>query len=126
MHGFSLLELLAAVAIIAILATATMPLYRKHTQHLRYLDGQTKLLAVMDFEHRYYARTLAYTDDFGKLGLTGATATLSDRGHYRLSATACENDLSFCVKLTATPTRDTDATLTLNSQGHRAPDEAWR
>ena len=126
-RGFSLLELLAAVAIVAILAAAATPLYRKHSQHLRSLDGKTKLLEVMGLEHRHYARTFTYTDDFAELGLTGDGSEIaSDRAHYRLSAAACENDLAACVKLTAAPARDDDTTLTLNSRGHRTPPEAWR
>ena len=80
----------------------------------------------MDLEHRHYARARAYTDDFRELGLDGETGAASDRGHYRLSAAACEDDLGVCVKLTATPARDTDAVLTLDSQGHRTPPDAWR
>ncbi len=123
-RGFSLLELLVVIAIIATLVATATPLYRKHAQHLRELDGQTKLLEVMDLEHRYYARELTYTDDLEALGLD-EDAT-SERTHYRLSAAACEDGLGACVRLTATPVRDTDTVMTLDSQGQRAPPETWR
>ncbi len=124
-RGFSLIELLVALAVVATLVAAATPLYRKHAQHLRVLDGQTKLLEVIDLEHRHYARALAYTDDFEALGLSGETAAASGRAHYQLSAAACEDNLGACVRLIATPVRDTDATLTLDSQGRRTPPEAW-
>ena len=125
-RGFSLLELLAAIVIVATLAAAATPLYRKHAQQLRYLDGQTRLLEVMDLEHRYHAQTLTYTDDFKRLGLDGEDAHLSAHGHYRVSAAACEDDPELCVELTASPTRNTDAVLTLDSLGRRTPADIWR
>lgn len=125
-RGFSLIELMVTVAVVAALVAAATPLYRKHAQHLRHLDGRAKLLEVMDLEHRYYARELRYADEFEELGLDGESASSSARGHYRLSAAACEADLGVCVRLTATPERDTDAVLTLDSRGRRTPPEVWR
>ena len=125
-RGFSLLELLAVIVIVATLAATATPLYRKHAQQLRHLDGQTRLLEVMDLEHRYYAQTLIYTDNFEQLGLGEENANLSAHGHYRISATACEDDLSLCVKLTASPTRNADAVLTLDARGRRTPPDIWR
>ena len=125
-RGFSLIELMVAVAVVATLVAAATPLYRKHAQHLRHLDGRAKLLEVMDLEHRYYARELVYTGELEELGLDGEGAATSARGHYRLSVAACEADLGVCVRLTATPERDTDAVLTLDSRGRRTPGEIWR
>ncbi len=125
-RGFSLIELLAVVIIVATLATVATPLYRKHAQQLRYLDGQTRLLELMGLEHRYYAEALAYTDNFEQLGLDGETANLSAHGHYRISAAACEDNLNLCVTLTASPTRHANAVMTLDSRGRRAPADVWR
>ncbi len=126
-RGFSLVELLAALAIVATLIAAATPLYHKHAQQLRLLDGQTKLLEAMDLEHRYYAYSFTYTDNFELLGLhTENGEVVSDRTHYRLSAAACKNDLGACVRLTATPRRNSDTTLTLDSRGRRTPPDTWR
>ena len=117
---------MVVVAIFAVLVAAATPVYQKHTRHLRQLDGQARLLEIMDLEHRHFARALTYTDDFTELGLDDEDAATSARGHYRLAATACEGNLADCVRLTATPTRDDDTVLTLDSQGRRTPAEAWR
>lgn len=124
-RGFSLIELMVTVAVVAALIAVATPLYRKHAQQLRHLDGRAKLLEVMDLQHRYYARGLVYTDRLEELGLDDEGAA-SARGHYRLSAAACETDLGVCVRLTATPARDADAVLTLDSRGRRTPAEVWR
>ena len=113
------------VVIIAALATAATPLYQKHAQRLRVLDGQAKLLEAMDLEHRYHARELIYTDDLEALGLDGEHV-LSGRAHYQVSAIPCKDDISACVKLTASPSRENDPTLTLDSRGRRTPAGAWR
>ena len=130
-HGFSLIELMVVVAIIAVLMSAATPLYRQHTQHLRQLDGQTKLLEIMDLQHRYYARALEYTTDLRELGLPDADDEQSARAHYRISAAVCGDvgggtDIRACVKLTATPASDVDATLTLDSYARRTPADAWQ
>lgn len=125
-RGFSLIELMVAVVIFAVLVAAATPVYQKHTRHLRQLDGQTRLLEIMDLEHRHFARALTYSDDFGELGLAGEDAAISARGHYRLSAAACDGDIAECVRLTATPARSDDAALTLDSRGRRTPVGVWR
>lgn len=123
--GFSLLELLAAIVIVTTLLAVATPLYRKHAQQVRYLDGQTRLLELMDLEHRHYAQTSAYVDDFEELGPGGGEIITSAQGHYRVSASACEENLNRCVKLTASPANPADATLTLDSQGRRTPRTLW-
>lgn len=123
--GFSLLELLAAIVIVTTLLTMATPLYRKHAQQIRYLDGQTRLLELMDLEHRHYAQTSVYIDDFRELGLSSGESVSSARGHYRISAAACKGNLAKCVKLTASPANPVDSTLTLDSQGRRTPAGAW-
>lgn len=131
-RGFSLSELLVAMAIVAILAAVALPVYHQHSQKIIRLDGKSKLLEVMAAQQDFFAQHLRYTERLGEdLSFPDAGGwTLSDRGHYRIQAAACEGEsLNACILLRASPAQldNDDATaLTLDSRGGRAPPDAWQ
>lgn len=131
-RGFSLSELLVAMAIVAILAAVALPVYHQHSQKIIRLDGKSKLLEVMAAQQDFFARHLRYTERLGEdLSFPDAGGgTRSDRGHYRIWAEACEGEsLNACILLRASPTRpdrDYAAALTLDSRGRRTPPDAWQ
>lgn len=130
-HGFSLLELLIALVIIAVVVSLAIPSYKHYVQKVHRLDGQNKLVEIMQLQHRYFSRHLSYTVQLTDgLGLASDPVTghvMSSRKLYRISAAVCNGSLSACIKLTATPTEQaSDHTiLTLDSLGQRTPAEVW-
>ena len=125
--GFSLLELMAVVAIIAILVNLALPLYQKQSNKVRLLDGKNKLMEVMHLEQLFFARHLHYSDklkdDLNLPVVDGVV--LSDQGFYLLSAKPCESGLDECVQLVATPVDTSQISLSLDSLGRRSPLEIW-
>ena len=130
-HGFSLLELLITLVIIAVVVSLAIPSYQRYVQKAHRLDGQNKLVEVMQLQHRYFSRHLSYTVQLSDgLGLAIDPAVghvTSSRKLYRISAAVCNGSLSTCIRLTATPTdHASDHTvLTLDSSGQRTPAEVW-
>ncbi|EED35040.1 methylation site containing protein [Luminiphilus syltensis NOR5-1B] len=59
--GFSLIELLIAVAIVGILAAVAIPSYRAQIQESRRSAGQTALLEAAQLAERQFTTTNAYT-----------------------------------------------------------------
>ena len=61
-RGFSLLELLVAMMIIAVLGTLGFSQYRKHSAQARYLKAQDDLKIVAEGLDQYYLKNGSYPD----------------------------------------------------------------
>lgn len=58
--GFTLIELMITVAIVAILASIAYPSYQDHVRQSRRADAQTALLELAQFMERYYTANGRY------------------------------------------------------------------
>ncbi len=122
-RGFTLLELLVVVAILALLVGGAVPSYMAHRQEMQRAEVRNRLLDLMRLEQNYYLLRLTYTTDLS--GEIDAAHLLSGTD-YAITAAACDDDIAQCVRLSAVPS-DADArTLTLDSNGAYAPAELWR
>lgn len=125
-NGFTLIEIMIAVAIVAIIAAVALPSYQEQIRKSRRSDAKIGLekAAALQEQHRFTNNT--YSGDVNDIGGTGGTL-ISPEGHYTIatsvvsSSTGCSTD-GFCFLLTATATgvqaSDTDcATFTLTNTG---------
>ncbi|MDN5849562.1 MAG: type IV pilin protein [Nitrococcus sp.] len=138
-RGFSLIELMITVAVLAIIAAIAYPSYINQVTKSHRSTGQSKLLEIMQAQERYFTTNNTYTDDLTDLGYGSAGAVPADGGWYTVAAAACSKTIPInqCVLLTATPqnsqaTNDTTCgNLTLNSRGQKGEtgtgsvDECW-
>jgi type IV pilus assembly protein PilE len=123
-RGFTLIELMITVVIIAILASVAYPSYNRYVVKTRRTEGRNLLAEIRAEQERYYSQRNTYTTDLSALGLTvTGGGVLSENGHYSVSAAACSGStIASCVMLTAAPqgvqaTNDTQCgSLTLNSR----------
>jgi type IV pilus assembly protein PilE len=79
--GFSLLELLIALAIVAILATITVPSLSGLVAQARRSDAMAALVRVQLAQQRWRARNPSYSEDLAVLGWSSPE---SPDGYYRL------------------------------------------
>lgn len=93
--GMSLLELMIAVAIVAILASIAIPSYSAYVRRSQRSDATSALLRLAAAQEKFYLQNNTYTNDESLLG--GAS---SEHGWYTLEVTAADAT-SFSV--TATP-----------------------
>jgi len=94
-QGFTLIELMIAVAIVGILATIAYASYATQIQHSRRSDALTSVGALSSSLERCYAQAYAYT------GCTNAAAgvTASQNGYYSIATTVAATTYT----VTATP-----------------------
>ncbi|MBC6429262.1 MAG: type IV pilin protein, partial [Cellvibrionales bacterium] len=115
--AFTLIELMIALAILAILTAVAIPAYQGFTTESRRSEGMAALLDTMARQERHYNNNFppTYTADLTALGYATSPAT-TEKGHYEITAAACNTDIALCVQLTATPqgNQATDGPLTLN------------
>ena len=117
--GFSLVELMVVVAIIAIIAGIGIPQYNQQVTSAKRSDGMQMLTRIMASQERYFSNEISYTTDLTDLGFASSANLESTEGNYKITATACAGGIQQCVLLTAVPQGGQlkDGNLTLNSRG---------
>lgn len=124
-RGFTLVELMITVAIIAIIMAIAYPTYTRQVMKAHRGTGKSKLLEIMQAQERYFTTNDSYTADLTDLGYGAASAVPSEGGWYNVAAAACGGStINQCVVLTATPqnSQSDDTTcgnLTLTSRGQK-------
>ena len=93
--GFTLIELMIAVAIVGILATIAYSSYSSQIQHSRRSDALTSLGSISSSLERCYASTYTYTG----CGNAAAGVTASQNGYYSVATTVAAT----AYTVTATP-----------------------
>ena len=125
LRGFTLIELMIAVAVMAILTAIAMPSYRQYVTRGSREAVQSQLIELAAVQDKIFLNSNAYTANVGtaytgsSTGGLGVTNSVSRDTRYRLSVTV--SGASFV--LTATPVAGTtqagDGNLTINSEGQR-------
>lgn len=114
--GFSLIELMVAVAIAAIIAVVAIPSYQSHVVKGSRAAAQAFMLDVENREKQYLLDARSYTNSLTTLGVT---TPVDVSKYYTVTISVVATPPSFII--TATPIAGTrqadDGTLTLNSSG---------
>jgi len=126
--GFTLIELMITVVVLAILTMIAVPIYEHPIEESRRTDARTALLELAEREERYYATNNAYTSNpadlgYGSPGAPVAWPVTIGSGYYTIEATVPDPNLaapSYLLTATAigTQTSDTDCQIfTVDSTG---------
>ena len=86
-QGFTLIEIMIAVAIIAIISGFAYPSYVKHVQRAKRVDAQTAVLEAAQRQEAYYIRNNSYAKDLTQLEYNAT----SSEGLYNLAMSAAPN-----------------------------------
>jgi type IV pilus assembly protein PilE len=99
--GFTLVELMIVVTIVAILAAVGVPMYQTQVQHSRRTDAKTALLDLASREEKYLTLNNSYTSTATKLGYSALPTTVGS-GYYTVyvcpgSATTTSSTTAQCI-----------------------------
>ena len=134
MSGFTLIELMITVLIVAILAAVAYPAYTEQIRKAKRAEGKAALLRAAQLQERAYTSSTsnvsAYSSDLAPLFGLGAGATVRSgevptEGNYELTVAGIPaGDFTQAILLTATPRSGTFddpicGVLTLDSSGNR-------
>lgn len=130
--GFTLVELLIVVSIVAILVVIAYPSYQSHIEKTRYADAKVKLLEIMQQQRKYFTDNNTYTSDLiNDLGYSNAGdgKVSTDSDFYLIQAESCGEGvpLAQCIQLKAIANfGDGTETLTYNTRNEKTgPAYAW-
>lgn len=128
LSGFTLIELMVAIAVIATLITALVPSYQAFAKKARRSDALIALEQAAARQEQHYFLTHRYTDELDNLGGDN-DLLLSPQGYYQLVALADARTFT----LIATPVEggvqstDTDClSIRLSYTGTKEPVVCWR
>ena len=128
--GFTLIEVVVVVAIVAILTMIAYPSFMQSVRKSKRTDEHTAMTRASANLERFFGTNNSYTTDAGQLGLMmeGGTA-YSDNGHYVMTIGAGASGIGSSYVINANAKAgdmqedDTGCTaLTLDSAGRRTPD----
>lgn len=114
--GFSLIELMIVLVIVAILLAIAVPSYRKYVVRANRIDAQRTLVDLAGRQERYYYSANAYTSSLSTLGSSSTAA-----GANFTVSVASASTTAFVVQATAAGTQATSdkqcQTLKLSNTG---------
>jgi type IV pilus assembly protein PilE len=129
--GFTLIEVMIAVLVVAILSAIAFPSYQDQVRKSKRAEGKAALLRAAQLEERFYTTNQIYADELSTLffGVPGTVVRSGEddptKGNYILTVAAAPvaaGGLQQGYTLTATPTGFADpdcGVLTLSSTGVR-------
>lgn len=126
--GFSLIELMIAVAIVGILAAVAYPSYTSFVISSNRSEGQRELLRLANLQEEIFIDRRSYTTVMTALGMT-ADPHITEFGNYSIDATIANGGTTFLLTATAQGTQTSDTgctTLTVNEAGQKLPAICWR
>jgi type IV pilus assembly protein PilE len=140
-HGFSLIELLIILAIIAVLASFTYPSYLKQVQKSQRIEAKAALYIVAQQQEEYFLQHSSYAADLSTLRSTIQSSALTQDNselRYQLSISAkhpddCNADKTNpCIGYTVTATAQHNSTsesicntMNLDYLGTETPLSCW-
>lgn len=139
-QGFSLIELMIVVAIVAILAAVAVPSYQSFVQEGRRAEGVALALDIASRQERYFTQSANYTDKAENLGYAASRRNgnnpLSENGYYEAvitgTAAGASNAISTYSISTEPSVADAECgNLILDNIGRRTSEhgdaaECWR
>lgn len=140
-NGFTLVEVMITVAIIAILATLALPSYERYISKSNRVDATTEIMKLAAAQEKYYLQNNRYADEALLAAyINGGTTLETQSGYYGVAVSAVDYKEDFVLTLTPpsgtrqfikdTPCRDiimdhTGQRTSKNAAGTDSTDECW-
>ena len=126
-RGFTLVELMIVIAIIAILATIGFPMYQDYVKKVRRTDATSVLTEAAQFMERFYTANHRYHQDRAGTAVAIPADLLKSPKEasvkfYNLSISAVDAN-SYTLLATPTGKQTGDGILTLTNTGARGWDQ---
>jgi type IV pilus assembly protein PilE len=125
--GFTLIELMITVVIIAILAAVAIPNYRQYVIRGNRSAAQAQMMDIANREQQFLLMNRGYA---GKPTLEANGYELPEEVSEKYDWDVAENNAatppSFLITLTPKGAQAGDVVLTLDSAGNKSPPEKWK
>lgn len=124
-RGYTLLELMIVVGIIAIITAFAVPAYGRYSFRARRVEARELLMRVAAAQERFYTNFNRYAADPISAASSLGIGTMSEHGYYRIQTANGPTGDNQSYLLTAIPqgaqATDQCGNMTINSNGAKAP-----
>lgn len=126
-RGFTLLELMITVLIVAILAAIAYPSYQSYLVRAYRSEAYTALNQWANLQEQFFLDQRSYAGDMTRLGAT-ENPLITDAGHYSVQATVTSTGFTLTARALGSQLAldSACAALTLSSDGVKTPEGCWR
>lgn len=131
-RGFSLIEVLVAVLVVAVLAAVALPSYQQSIRRSSREAAQAQLLELAGLQEKIFLNANAFSSDISSAyngnasGGLGATTGRTADGRYTLSVSVSGASYTLTARPVSGTTQAGDGNLSIDSTGKRTwGDKAW-
>ena len=124
--GFTLIELMIAVAIVAILAAIALPNYSSYVVRAKRSAAQSQMMDIANREQQFLLADRSYADQT-KLASSGYSlpTDVSANYGYSIAVDNAATPPTFVITFTPTGGQSSDGTISLSSEGVKTPASKW-
>lgn len=125
-HGFTLIELMIAVAIVGILAAIAYPSYLDQVRKSKRSDARSLVLQTANRQERYFTTHYEYAGSMKDLGYKNATVETENKAYSVTASASGTNKENFTITATAINDQDNDdcRTMSINQIGEKTANNA--
>ncbi|MBA2674040.1 type IV pilin protein [Ramlibacter sp.] len=118
-RGFTLIELMIVVGIVAILASVAFPGYKQHVVKGNRRAAQAQMMEIANREQQYLLANRSFASKTALEG-TGYGLPAEVSRWYTYDIATATNPPAYTITFTATTSQSSDGDLSLNSEGGKA------
>lgn len=124
-RGFTMIELLVTMAVVAILSAVAYPTYQQYVIRGKRSAAQAQMMDIANREEQFLLANRSYADK-DTLEANGYALPGAVSANYSYDVTPGEGTLpSYTITFTPTGSQESDGALSLSSGGVRAPADKW-
>ena len=126
MRGFSLIELMIVVSIIAILAAIAVPSYQQYVIRSNRVAAQSQMLEIANRQQQFLIANRSYADS-ATLAASGFSLPpeVSSKYDFTMAVNAAATPPTYTITFTPKGSQSSDGVITLDSVGNKLPANKW-
>lgn len=123
--GFTLIEVMITVAIVAILASIALPSYRQYIVRSKRSAAQAQMMDIANRQQQFLIANRSYADKTA-LTTSGYSLPAEVSSNYSYDVTLQDSGPpTFTITFTAIGSQQSDGNLGLTSEGVKTPSNKW-
>ena len=126
-NGFTLIEVMITVAIVAILASIALPSYSRYVMRAKRSAAQAQMMDIANRQQQFLLanRSYASKDALVASGYALPAEVAANYGFDITLSTSATGAPGYLLTFSPTGSQQPDGNLTLDNQGAKAPADKW-